>query len=233
MRRFMRVQGPIARTRAGLDGTLAAAPEASSLALARSLHPVLSDSDKQFERPSQCQAQASGAAASVHHPARCALSACSSHNRRTWSSPQCEPLSVARPVTITVEAPSAATFDSWRSRAECHRGHHRRRARENPSRSLWRRHVRTRGESRRANQVRGRSTRSPDIVGEACLSVVQLPESDAARLRAERAFAKAGARLYAGDVQGSFDDYLAAARDFDSFDRLRAAQSRHAMAELA
>ncbi len=74
---------------------------------------------------------------------------------------------------------------------------------------------------------------SPEIVGEVCVSVAQLPGTDRARLRAERAFAAAGERLQAGDPKGSFDEYLASARDFDDFDRVRAAQARHAMAELA
>jgi CHAT domain-containing protein len=74
---------------------------------------------------------------------------------------------------------------------------------------------------------------SPEIAGEACVTVTRLPDSDPARLRAERAFAAAGHHLQSGDPKRAFDDYLAAARDFDDFDRVRAAEARHAMAELA
>ena len=74
---------------------------------------------------------------------------------------------------------------------------------------------------------------SPEILGEVCLSMAQLPASDAALIRAEEYFAAAGQSVEADQTQRAFDEYLDAAREFDSFDSLRAAQARHAMAELA
>jgi CHAT domain-containing protein len=74
---------------------------------------------------------------------------------------------------------------------------------------------------------------SPDIEGSVCVSVAQLAPSDSAELRAERAFASAGVRLQSGDPKGAFEQYLEAARNFDPIDRMRAAQARHAMSELA
>ncbi len=75
---------------------------------------------------------------------------------------------------------------------------------------------------------------SPDIEGSVCVSVAQLAPSDTARMRAERAFASAGAADFrTGDAKGAFEEYLEAARNFDSIDRKRAAQARHAMSELA
>ncbi|MEJ0036405.1 MAG: CHAT domain-containing protein [Gammaproteobacteria bacterium] len=74
---------------------------------------------------------------------------------------------------------------------------------------------------------------SPDIVGQVCLSMDLLPPTDAASIRAERAFAAAARSVEADEAQRAFDQYLDAAREFDSFDRFRAAEARHAMAELA
>jgi len=80
--------------------------------------------------------------------------------------------------------------------------------------------------------VTAESRDSPEIVGEACVSMDLLPADDSASIRAEQAFAAAGASVDADDVQRAFDRYLDAAREFDSFDAFRAAEARHAMAEL-
>lgn len=82
-------------------------------------------------------------------------------------------------------------------------------------------------------QVEVRSHDSPQVSGESCVSVAQLPASNRQQIRAERAFAAAGESVIAGESKAAFDSYLAAARDFDSFDRTRAARARHAMGELA
>jgi CHAT domain-containing protein len=74
---------------------------------------------------------------------------------------------------------------------------------------------------------------SPEIVGDVCLSMDLLPANDSARIRGEQAFALAGQNVAAGDAQHAFGHYLDAARELDSFDRFRAAEARHAMAELA
>ena len=74
---------------------------------------------------------------------------------------------------------------------------------------------------------------SPDITGRVCISIAALPATNSAQLRAEIAFASAGEYLQAGDPTRSFNEYLDAAREFDSFDQVRAAEARHAMAEIA
>ena len=74
---------------------------------------------------------------------------------------------------------------------------------------------------------------SPEIVGETCLSLVLLPASDAAAIRAEQAYAAAAQKVASDDWRFAFDLYLDAAREFDAFDSFRAAEARHAMAELA
>ena len=74
---------------------------------------------------------------------------------------------------------------------------------------------------------------SPEVFGEVCLSMALLPASDAASIRAEEYFAAAGQSVEADQSQRAFDEYLDAARELDSFNALRAAQARHAMAELA
>ncbi len=74
---------------------------------------------------------------------------------------------------------------------------------------------------------------SPEIVGEACLSMELLRPGDTARLRAEQAFAAAARSVAAGDASRALNLYLDAAREFDDFDRVRAAEARHAMAEIA
>jgi CHAT domain-containing protein/tetratricopeptide (TPR) repeat protein len=78
-----------------------------------------------------------------------------------------------------------------------------------------------------------RSRDSHDVVGEVCVSAERLLPRDERRLRAERAFADAGRAAHAEEWQRAFDLYRNAARDFDRMDRLRAAQSRHAMSWLA
>jgi CHAT domain-containing protein len=74
---------------------------------------------------------------------------------------------------------------------------------------------------------------SPDIVGEACLSMDLLPRTDGASIRAERAFAAATRSIDANNAAQAFHQYLDAAREFDAFDPPRAAEARQAMAELA
>jgi CHAT domain-containing protein len=74
---------------------------------------------------------------------------------------------------------------------------------------------------------------SADIRGEACVVADLVSDSDGATLAAERAFAHGGRAIQARQWQRAFDDYLAAAREFDHTDRQRAAEARHAMAQLA
>jgi CHAT domain-containing protein len=74
---------------------------------------------------------------------------------------------------------------------------------------------------------------SPEIEGEVCFSAARLNPDDARGVRAEREFAAAGALFDAGKTEDAFAHYLAAASDFDRIDRRRAAESRHAMADLA
>ena len=165
----------------------------------------------------------------------CVLSACGFHEApRAVLAERCEPLRVSQPLVVTIEAPGQgplrfmveprgvsviASIDRVRARSQVDRF--------GVVTFVRQAHA---GE-RIAIGVESRD--SPQIVGEVCVSVAQLSGTDKARLRAERAFAAAGERLQAGDPKGSFDEYLAAARDFDDFDRVRAAQARHAMAELA
>ncbi len=78
-----------------------------------------------------------------------------------------------------------------------------------------------------------RSRDPKDITGEVCVSADRLPPADARRLRAERTFAAAGEAAQAEEWQRAFDLYRSAAQEFDGMDRLRAAQSRHAMSWLA
>jgi CHAT domain-containing protein len=81
--------------------------------------------------------------------------------------------------------------------------------------------------------VEVRSHDSPQVAGESCVTVARLPAANEKLLRAEQAFATAGQEVSAGNSKAAFESYLAAARAFDSFDRVRAAQARHAMGELA
>lgn len=82
-------------------------------------------------------------------------------------------------------------------------------------------------------RVQIRSSDSRAIVGEACVSAELVSASAPARRAAERAFAAAGRATFAQHWQLAFDDYLAAARSFDHLDQGRAADARHAMAQLA
>jgi CHAT domain-containing protein len=82
-------------------------------------------------------------------------------------------------------------------------------------------------------RVQIRSSDSRDIVGEACVAAELVSASAPRRLAAERAFAAAGRATFAQHWQLAFDDYLAAARSFDHLDQRRAADARHAMAQLA
>jgi CHAT domain-containing protein/tetratricopeptide (TPR) repeat protein len=84
-----------------------------------------------------------------------------------------------------------------------------------------------------AATLRVESRDSPDIAGQACLSMDLLPPGDGALIRAERAFASAARSTQADDAQRAFELYLDAAREFDAFDPVRAAEARHAMAHLA
>jgi tetratricopeptide (TPR) repeat protein len=74
---------------------------------------------------------------------------------------------------------------------------------------------------------------SPEIVGEACLSMDLLSPTDAGAIRAERAFAAGARNVEAGHAERALSLYLDAAREFDGFDPFRAAEARHAMAEIA
>ena len=74
---------------------------------------------------------------------------------------------------------------------------------------------------------------SPEIVGEACLSMDLLPPGDSGSLRAEQAFAAGARSVAAGELAHALNQYLDAAREFDRVDRFRAAEARHAMAEIA
>ena len=92
----------------------------------------------------------------------------------------------------------------------------------------------TRVSAGQTHTVRVRSEDSRDLAGEVCASVEIIRNSDTARIAAESAFARAGQAVHARRWPDAFAQYLAAAR---AFDRLavtrRAAQARHAMAELA
>ena len=81
--------------------------------------------------------------------------------------------------------------------------------------------------------VQIRSRDSADIVGEACVSAELVAATDRVRLAAERSFANGGRATLARHWQLAFDDYLAAARGFDHFDRRRAAEARHALAQVS
>ena len=74
---------------------------------------------------------------------------------------------------------------------------------------------------------------SPEIQGEACLSMDLLPPTDTDAIRAEHAFAAAARSVEASEPERAVALYLDAAREFDSFDRFRAAEARHALAEIA
>jgi len=75
---------------------------------------------------------------------------------------------------------------------------------------------------------------SPDITGEFCVRADLIAPSDRARTSAATAFANAGRATRAHDWNTAFDQYLAAARQFDQL-RLRhsSGAARQAMAEIA
>jgi CHAT domain-containing protein/tetratricopeptide (TPR) repeat protein len=84
------------------------------------------------------------------------------------------------------------------------------------------------------HEVHVRTQDNGELAGEVCATVELIPTSQRARLEAERAFVAAGQAVQAGDWAGAFTRYLSAARDYDRLGlRRRAAQARHAMAELA
>ena len=79
-----------------------------------------------------------------------------------------------------------------------------------------------------------RSEDDHDLAGEVCAVAQIIPTSQATRVRAEQSSAQAAQAVHAGDWTAGFDRFLAAARGFDELGlRRRAAQARHAMAELA
>ena len=90
-------------------------------------------------------------------------------------------------------------------------------------------------DSRAARSYRLRiwSRDSADISGDACVSADLISDSDRTRLAAEQAFARGGRATQTRRWQSAFDNYLTAARGFDHIDRQRAAEARHAMAQLA
>src|SRR5690349_11299588 len=59
------------------------------------------------------------------------------------------------------------------------------------------------------------------------------PARAAAPIRADRSLAAAAKKVAPDDWQRAFDRYLDAAREFDALDAFRAAEARHAMAEIA
>lgn len=73
---------------------------------------------------------------------------------------------------------------------------------------------------------------SPEVTGDVCLSAELVP-ADERRQRAELAFDAAGAAMKANHAARAFRHYLEAARAFQGVDRKRAAEARHAMAEIA
>jgi CHAT domain-containing protein len=73
-----------------------------------------------------------------------------------------------------------------------------------------------------------------DLAGDVCAIAELIPASTRLRLAAEQAFADAAQAVYAESWQTAFDRYLSAARGYDELGlRRRAAQARHALAELA
>jgi CHAT domain-containing protein/tetratricopeptide (TPR) repeat protein len=73
-----------------------------------------------------------------------------------------------------------------------------------------------------------------DLRGEVCISADLISPKDAARVRAELAFAAAGRAAKSADWASAFGRYLSAARDFDNIGLHRSAgAARHAMAEIA
>jgi CHAT domain-containing protein len=90
-----------------------------------------------------------------------------------------------------------------------------------------------RADAGRRVAVELRSRDSPGVVGEVCFSAQRLRETDARRLTAEQAFAAGGIAFHASHYDAAFAAFLDAARRFDGIDRRRAAESRHAMAEVA
>jgi CHAT domain-containing protein/tetratricopeptide (TPR) repeat protein len=173
-----------------------------------------------------------------------ALAACSSHERpQTVLAERCTSISAAHPVQFAVSPPSpgllriaveqrgisviatlAATSGAKQGQMS---------SATSPSERFG---VVTLAPELRTDQpvtVTVRSRDSPDITGDVCVSAERPDPADSRRLRAERAYAAAGLAVQAEDPQRAFDSYLVAAREFDHVDRRRAAQSRHAMAEIA
>jgi CHAT domain-containing protein/tetratricopeptide (TPR) repeat protein len=75
---------------------------------------------------------------------------------------------------------------------------------------------------------------SRDIVGTVCVNAEVIRPAEQARIRAEQAFTRAGESVHASAWEAAFAQYLEAARRFDGLGLARrAAQARHAMAELA
>jgi CHAT domain-containing protein len=75
---------------------------------------------------------------------------------------------------------------------------------------------------------------SHDITGQVCLSADLIPPSDSRRIDAERDFDAAGRAIHASDWDTAFSRYLSASRKFDALHLPQsAAMARHAMGELA
>jgi CHAT domain-containing protein len=163
------------------------------------------------------------------------LNGCSSHDAPTLvHAPLCLPVSGATPASLSASAPAdgllrvtvrpdgvsiLATLGTERARSPIDRY----------GSITFVRHVRA-GE---AVTLKTESRDSPEIVGEACLSMDLLPPGDSASIRAEEAFAAGARSVAAGDASRALEQYLDAAREFEGFDRVRAAEARHAMAEIA
>jgi CHAT domain-containing protein len=92
----------------------------------------------------------------------------------------------------------------------------------------------TKAAASKSYTVRIRSADSKDISGETCVSAELLDASASARAQADRALAAAGIEDHLHEWEASFDDYRAAALQFDRIGEPRqAAGARHAMAQLA
>jgi CHAT domain-containing protein/tetratricopeptide (TPR) repeat protein len=163
-----------------------------------------------------------------------ALSACTSHERgQPVLAKLCRPMSTARPISLPLTSPAAGVL---RIQIE-QRGISTVAVLAERPKSTARSPIERFGVVTFAPLVRKGERlvlqiRSRDIAestGEVCVSADLI--RDAREIRGERAFAAAGRAVDAGDWRRAFDLYLAAARDLQ--DRLRVAQTRHALAELA
>ena len=165
----------------------------------------------------------------------CLLQACSSHDAPLQVlAPRCLPLTGERPVQLALRVPADGSLrfvvqPRGISITASMEGAH---ARSPVDRFgvITFLHPSRKGEQVTVN-VETRD--SPEISAHVCLSASLLARSDEASIRAESAFAAAGRSVQADRPQRAFDEYLDAAREFDAFDPTRAADARHAMAEIA